>query len=104
MPVIPQRCECVVNFTLQPCRPVVEWFEHSINGLSTFTSELGKGVAQLSTPTGCPSCLLRLSSRMEKRGSEPGGQEGGWGGGWFGWVDGGSDMFSRGTKGEEECP
>lgn len=27
-------------------------------------------------PTGCSSCLLRTSIRMEKKGSEPGGQEG----------------------------
>lgn len=44
---------------------------------SAFTSEPGKSVARPATPARCPSCLLRMSMRVEKRGSEPGGQEGG---------------------------
>lgn len=51
--------------------------QRSIHGLSAFTSKLGKRLAQPATPSGCPSCLLRMCIRMEKRGSEPGGQEGG---------------------------
>jgi len=59
-------------------------FQRSIHGLSAITSELGKSVAPASDPppiTGCPSCLLRMSIRMEKRGRWTGGRRGSLSGG-----------------------
>lgn len=76
-PCIQQKV-CTVDFpiaALPSCHGVQ--CQRSIHGLSAFTSELGKRVAQPATPSGCPSCLLRMSIRMEKRGGEPGEQEGG---------------------------
>ncbi|KAK2851010.1 hypothetical protein Q5P01_007286 [Channa striata] len=78
--------------------------QHSIRGLSAFTCELGESVSQPATPTGCPSCLLRMTIRMKKRGSEPSGQDGGrrWSvKGQFERVSGGVRCVQRG---EEECP
>lgn len=64
---------------------------HCIHGLSAFTSKLGKSVTQPATPAGCPSCLLRMSMRMEKKDQ----------------VDRREERDCRGwwiSTGKEECP
>lgn len=64
VPVNKMQRVCAVNFF------------NAFTGCIHSQARLGKSVAQPATPARCPSCLLRMFIRMEKRGSEPGGQEG----------------------------
>lgn len=58
--------------------------------LLSFMGWGGVSPSQRPRPGGCPSCLLRMAIRMEKRGSEPGGQD----------VWGSWDVFRGGLTGE----